>query len=127
MQSKFLHSIHTKKGQSSARINKTKLYPRVAEKVYKVDRHGKRPIPSDESEKKEEEEEEEGEEEEHIFPIFPARSQHDMTAMVSALTQVIANSDQNPVLLHSNPLVLSQSGIPELNQSQPDQDQGITC
>ncbi|CAL5373149.1 unnamed protein product [Camellia sinensis] len=47
-----------------------------------------------------------------------------MTAMVSALTQVIANSDQNPVLLHSNPLVLSQSGIPELNQSQPGQDQG---
>ncbi|KAL7222496.1 hypothetical protein ACSBR1_024230 [Camellia fascicularis] len=95
----------------------------VAEKVYKVDRHRKRPIPSDESEKKEEEEEG-GEEEEQIFPIFPVRSQHDMTAMVSALTQVIANSDQNPVLLHSNPLVLSQSGIPELNQSQPDQDQG---
>ncbi|XP_028091882.1 ethylene-responsive transcription factor ERF113-like [Camellia sinensis] len=47
-----------------------------------------------------------------------------MTAMVSALTQVIANSDQNPVLLHSNPLVLSQSGTPELNQSQPGQDQG---
>ncbi|KAL7191610.1 hypothetical protein ACSBR2_023648 [Camellia fascicularis] len=96
--------------------------PIIDEKVYKVDqRQGKRPIPSDESEKKEEEE---GEEEEHIFPSFSARSQHDMTAMVSALTQVIVNSDQNPVLLHSNPLVLSQSGIPELNQSQPGQDQG---
>lgn len=53
-------------------------------------RDGKRPIPSDESKEKEGDQ---------IFPIYSARSQQDMSAMVSALTQVIGNTThQNPVL-----------------------------
>ncbi|ESQ31740.1 hypothetical protein EUTSA_v10005416mg [Eutrema salsugineum] len=40
------------------------------------------------------EEKEEAEEDENLFPVFSARSQHDMRVMVSALTQVIG-SQQN--------------------------------
>lgn len=47
-----------------------------------------------------------------------------MTAMVSALTQVISNSDQNPVQVHGNPSATSQSGTGENDQSQPVLDQG---
>ncbi|XAR50394.1 hypothetical protein NMG60_11004708 [Bertholletia excelsa] len=59
--------------------------------------------------------------------MYSARSQHDMTAMVSALTQVIrSNTDKSPVHnLHSNsPLTFSSPGIAEPIQSQPNQDQG---
>lgn len=53
-------------------------------------RDGKRPLPSDESKEKEGDQ---------IFPVYSARSQQDMSAMVSALTQVIGNTThQNPVL-----------------------------
>ncbi|GMQ09496.1 hypothetical protein CsSME_00052855 [Camellia sinensis var. sinensis] len=97
----------------------------------KVDqRHGKRPLPSNESEKKAKEEDAEYEEDEdgHIFPIYSARSQHDLTTMVSALTQVIGNtnttSQQTP--LHHHPFhASSQSTVADQpNQSQPSQDQG---
>ncbi|EOA12586.1 hypothetical protein CARUB_v10027012mg [Capsella rubella] len=46
--------------------------------------------PSNESEDKEE-----IEENENLFPVFSARSQHDMRVMVSALTQVIGNQQSN--------------------------------
>ena len=86
-------------------------------------RHGKRPLPSDEPEKKEEEE--------NIFSCYSARSQHDMTAMVSALTQVITNTTNHDKtttppddLLPHNPLALARSSAPEPSPSQPGQDQG---
>ncbi|GLT83893.1 hypothetical protein SLE2022_021580 [Rubroshorea leprosula] len=81
----------------------------------KVDRrHGKRPLPSDEPEKKEED---------HIFPIYSAQSQQDMSVMVAALTQVIGNSSNNdPLQLDENQLSLSSNS--EQHQSQPSQDQG---
>ncbi|XP_059638825.1 ethylene-responsive transcription factor ERF114-like [Cornus florida] len=97
---------------------------------HKVDlnRHGKRPLPSDDSSEKKEEEEEE--EKNNIFPVYSARSQQDMSAMVSALTQVIGNTDKN--LLHDMPagnsvaVGMAQPGatVPP-DQSQPNiQDQG---
>ncbi|KAM3704360.1 hypothetical protein ACB098_04G168700 [Castanea mollissima] len=49
-----------------------------------------------------------------------------MSAMVSALAQVISNSDQNPVQVHGNPIITSQSGTTEQHQSQPAVDQGNT-
>ncbi|XP_057460120.1 ethylene-responsive transcription factor ERF114-like [Actinidia eriantha] len=58
------------------------------------------------SEKKEEERND-------IFPAYLARSKHDFTAMVSALSQVIGSNSKNPVHL------------PEPNQPHlPSQDQG---
>lgn len=78
--------------------------------------HGKRPFPSNEAEEKEED---------HIFPVYSARAQQEMTTMVSALAQVISNSDQNPVQVHGNPIITSQSGTTEQHQSQPAVDQGI--
>lgn len=61
-----------------------------------------------------------------MFPVYSARSQQDMSAMVSALAQVISNTDQNPVQVHGNPIITSQSGtIREQHQSQPAVDQGI--
>ncbi|XP_057465476.1 ethylene-responsive transcription factor ERF114-like [Actinidia eriantha] len=84
--------------------------------------HGKRPLPSDELEKKEEEE--------TIFSLYSARSKHDMTAMVSALTQVITNTTNHDKtttpfddLLPHNPLALPRSGAPDPSLSQPSQDQ----
>ncbi|XP_010546103.2 PREDICTED: ethylene-responsive transcription factor ERF114 [Tarenaya hassleriana] len=50
---------------------------------------GKRPFRSDESEK------EGAEDDENVFPVFSARSQHDMRVMVSALTQVIGSNHTN--------------------------------
>ncbi|XP_057474448.1 ethylene-responsive transcription factor ERF113-like [Actinidia eriantha] len=53
-----------------------------------------------------------------------------MTAMVSALTQVITNTHHHKTtpldddLLPPNPLALPRSGAPESNPSQPSQDQG---
>lgn len=74
-------------------------------------RHGKRPFSSNESEEKEDIDE-------SIFPIYSARSQHDMSAMVSVLSQVIANTNNNikttnvssSSSVHGiNPLTLPQS------------------
>lgn len=62
-------------------------------------RHGKRPLPSNE-----EEEEEAGG---AAFPVYSARSQHDMSVMVSALSQVISSSsshhDQSTLTLQHHP------------------------
>lgn len=81
-------------------------------------KHGKRPLLSNEEEEKEED---------HIFPIYSARSQQDMSVMVSALAQVISNRGQNPVQVHGNPLITSQSSTREQDdQSQPTLDQGIS-
>ncbi|KAG5523157.1 hypothetical protein RHGRI_035094 [Rhododendron griersonianum] len=93
----------------------------------------KRPIRCDESAKKEEEEEEEKEAMMMmLFPFYSAQSQHDTNVMVSALTQVIRNTDRKPTPLdhlppdHQNPLALSRSGgTAECSRSsQPCQDQG---
>ena len=95
-------------------INQTP-YHKVT-KAYTVDRrHGKRPLPLDESEEKKEEQ---------IFPIYSARSQQDMSAMVSALSQVIGNNNNNPAPVHGNPLIIPQSTPEEQNQSQSVQEQG---
>ncbi|KAL4634675.1 hypothetical protein ACB092_04G217100 [Castanea dentata] len=61
-----------------------------------------------------------------MFPVYSARAQQDMSAMVSALAQVISNSDQNPVQVHGNSIITSQSGTTEQHQSQPAVDQGNT-
>ena len=86
--------------------------PRVYEKM---------PFGGDEPEEKEE-----AEEDENLFPVFSARSQHDMRVMVSALTQVIGNqqsiSQDSPSVY--NPQDPSQPVAPS------HQDQGIytyTC
>lgn len=55
-------------------------------------RHGKRPLPSHESEEKEEQQQQN---QHQLFPFYSARSQHDMTAMVSALSQVIGSTNNN--------------------------------
>ncbi|KAL1203829.1 Ethylene-responsive transcription factor [Cardamine amara subsp. amara] len=67
--------------------------------------YGKWPFGGDESEEKEE-----AEEDDNIFPVFSARSQHDMRVMVSALTQVIGNQqstshDDNMRSLDNHPSV----------------------
>ncbi|KAI8529289.1 hypothetical protein RHMOL_Rhmol12G0213600 [Rhododendron molle] len=95
-------------------------------------RNEKRPTRCDESTKKEEEEEEEKEAMMMMFPFYSAQSQHDTNVMVSALTQVIRNTDRKPTPLdhlppdHQNPIALSRSGgTAECSRpSQPCQDQG---
>ncbi|KAK9278567.1 hypothetical protein L1049_028139 [Liquidambar formosana] len=48
-----------------------------------------------------------------------------MLTMVSALTQVIGSSDQNPLHVHGNPLAMSESSTTDHHDpSQPTQDQG---
>ena len=74
-------------------------------------KHGKRALPCDESKEKEEEQ---------IFPVYSARSQQDMNAMVSALSQVIGSTQNNPLQLYQNPLTISQSNT---STQQPDHDQ----
>lgn len=67
--------------------------------------------------------EEEGKEiEENMFPIYSERSQQDMSAMVSALTQVIGGTDNNhpPHHLHGSSSI--QNHI-ELSQQPAQQDQ----
>lgn len=53
-------------------------------------RHGKRALPADESEDNPEEYEQD--EEPDIFPVYSPRSQQDMSAIVSALSQVIGTT-----------------------------------
>ncbi|XP_019433312.1 PREDICTED: ethylene-responsive transcription factor ERF114-like [Lupinus angustifolius] len=57
------------------------------------------------------------EEKEQLFPVYSNRSQKDMSAMVSALVQVIGGT-QNSV--HEKDSLTSS----EIQQSQPSQDQG---
>ncbi|XP_052728894.1 ethylene-responsive transcription factor ERF115-like [Vigna angularis] len=76
--------------------------------VAKVDRkHGKRPLPL-------EEEEEEEEEEEKAFPFYFSRSKQDVSAVVSALVQVIGG---NP--LPEDPTTLSHSTAVQNNSNEP--------
>nr|QIS93362.1 ethylene responsive factor [Litchi chinensis] len=46
-----------------------------------------------------------------------------MSAMVSALSQVIGNTQNNPLQIHGNPSTMSQSNTTEQDQSQRVQDQ----
>ncbi|CAM8977754.1 unnamed protein product [Rhodiola kirilowii] len=64
-------------------------------------RHGKRPFQSDEAEEKKEEM---SGEEDALFPMYTARSQQDMSVMVSALSRVIGNSSSDD---HTQPLTMS--------------------
>lgn len=74
-------------------------------------RHGKRPLPSEASEDKEKHQE---------LPSYESSwSETDMSAMVSALTQVIGTTDDQSNMVQSNPSTVS-SDLP-----QPAQDQGI--
>ena len=52
----------------------------------------------------------------------------DMSAMVSALAQVMGTANQNPHMAQSNPFPVSTSVVkeePHLHPSQPLQDQGV--
>lgn len=87
----------------------------------KVDRrHGKRPLPLEASEEKEKEHDD--------FPSYASTwSETDMSAMVSALTQVMGTTDNNPTSVQSTPYALDQSVVKdEPDQSQPVQDQENT-
>ncbi len=82
-------------------------------------RHGKRPLPSESSEEKEKE---------HDIPDYASSwSETDMSAMVSALTQVIGTVDDKPSLVQSTPLAIPECAVKEEpdNSTQPVQDQGI--
>jgi hypothetical protein len=63
--------------------------------------------------------EEEGKEDENLFPVFSERSQQDMSAIVSALTQVMGGN--NNTQMHE------ASSIHNITQQSqlPQQDQGI--
>ncbi|CAH2043935.1 unnamed protein product [Thlaspi arvense] len=62
-------------------------------------------------------EKEEADEDESLFPVFSARSQHDMRVMVSALTQVIGNQQSSS---HDHPSVYN----PQDPNASTHQDQG---
>ena len=82
-------------------------------------RHGKRPLPPESSEEKEKE---------HDIPDYASSwSETDMSAMVSALTQVIGTVDDKPSLVQSTPLAIPECAVKEEpdNSTQPVQDQGI--
>lgn len=68
------------------------------------------------------EEKEEAEEDENLFPVFSARSQHDMRVMVSALTQVIGNQQTNS---HESPSVYNPQDSSQPVLAPTHQDQGI--
>lgn len=110
-------------------LDSTTVYTsRGHQQTHKVDhrKHGKRPFPGDESEAKEEADRQ-------IFePFSSARSQQEMSAMVSALAQVIGNNNQPPaVQVPAEPLITPQStSAMELqddqsHQLQAAQDQGF--
>lgn len=79
--------------------------------------YGKRPFRADESE-----ETKEGDDDENIFPFFSARSQYDMRAMVSALTQVIGNQSSSHDNNQHHPVVYNQQD--PIQPIPPTQDQG---
>ncbi|KAK4359427.1 hypothetical protein RND71_021656 [Anisodus tanguticus] len=82
----------------------------------------RRPFSSNESEEKEDT----NNIEESIFPIYSARSQHDMSAMVCVLSQVIGNTTTNiSSSVHGiNPLTLTQSAAATTNLQNQIQEQG---
>lgn len=69
----------------------------------------------------------EREEEYDLFPIYSERSQQDMSAMVSALTQVIGGSNNDSLHHHEDPFTSSNNTSSQNNNEQsqvPQQDQG---
>lgn len=102
----------------------------VNNKLKKVDRraHGKRPFPSDHNES--EEKEAAAPSEDHLlFPVYSARSQQDMSAMVSVLSRVIGGNEHmvdhrqsHRLQMHGNPSITTDSGMAGHDQSQPLQD-----
>lgn len=79
--------------------------------------YGKSPFGGDESEEKEDE---------NLFPVFSARSQHDMRVMVSALTQVIGNQQSSESMspTDNHPSVYNPQD-PDQQVAPTHQDQGI--
>nr|GEV67792.1 ethylene-responsive transcription factor ERF114-like [Tanacetum cinerariifolium] len=75
----------------------------------KVDhrRHGKRALPADESEEKVQERQQY--EEQQLFPSYSPQSQEDMSAIVSALSQVIGTTDDVPFSTCATPNQQPQS------------------
>ncbi|AED91135.1 putative transcription factor [Arabidopsis thaliana] len=80
--------------------------------------YGKRPFRGDESDEKKE-----ADDDENIFPFFSARSQYDMRAMVSALTQVIGNQSSSHDNNQHQPVVYNQQDPNP--PAPPTQDQGL--
>ncbi|KAL0342254.1 UNVERIFIED_CONTAM: Ethylene-responsive transcription factor [Sesamum calycinum] len=95
-------------------------------------RHGKRPFSPNESEEKEDVDR--TEEQPLFFPIYSARSQHDMSAMVAVLSQVLGRTGENPpppseYSLHGSTSVAQlphhqSSSAPVNSQPQQVQEQG---
>lgn len=91
---------------------------------------GKRPFPSDHHDS----EEKEAAEDHLLFPVYSARSQQDMSAIVSALSRVMGSNDHmvgqhqsHPLQMHGNPsITTNNSGMAlQHHQSQPlQEDQG---
>lgn len=90
-------------------------------------RHGKRPLPSEASEEKEREQ-----------PEFPSSatsaayesswSETELSAMVSALTQVIGTTDENPAhmnMVQSNPSSVLLSDHHSAVKQEPDPSQPV--
>ncbi|KZV46221.1 hypothetical protein F511_24774 [Dorcoceras hygrometricum] len=74
--------------------------------------HGKRPFSAKESEDKEDDIDHDP-----LFPIYSARSQHDMSAMVSVLSQVIGYTGENRALPDSADVLNSSARLPHHHQS----------
>ncbi|CAA0816495.1 Ethylene-responsive transcription factor ERF114 [Striga hermonthica] len=91
-------------------------------------RRGKRPLLSDESEVHHHRHVNDDDVDEPLFPIYSERSQQDMSAMVTALSQVLGYTpDQTPPIAAVPPQhhhCLSVSGAPPHTQPQPTQEQG---
>ncbi|KAK4436756.1 Ethylene-responsive transcription factor [Sesamum alatum] len=95
-------------------------------------RHGKRPFSSYESEEKEDAADR-TEEQPLFFPIYSARSQQDMSAMVAVLSQVLGRTGENPpppseYSLHGSSVAQlphhQSSSAPVNTQPQQAQEQG---
>lgn len=86
-------------------------------------RHGKRALGSEEKDDDHEFERD------SIFPVYSARSQEDMSAMVSALSQVIGAPPAGQ-FYPSVPVSASTEATQEIQPSQPtrnDDQQGVVC
>lgn len=90
-------------------------------------RHGKRPLPFDESEEKSEQQQSSDDlqynDNNMFFPVYSARSQQDMSAMVSALSQVIGNTSDHHLPVHPNLLPSTDHDQPIQSHSVTDQQQ----
>lgn len=75
-------------------------------------RNGKRPFSFNESEEKED-----INGHDPLFPVYSARSQYDMSAMVSVLSQVIGCTGENRAFPRSVDVLNSSTGLPHHHQS----------